>query len=522
MNHVPMNPWMRLAFMFFPKLSVFLTIALVGTQVLAANVERVNLGDNGIQADDNSDMPIVDAAGTHVAFESRATNLVAGDSNSAKDIFVRSLDTGITERISIATDGTQANGDCTEPAISADGRFVSFLSTATNLAGTDSSANKKLFVFDRVLKTTTLLTVTVDQQNLNGASFAPQMSADGRYLVFHSYASNLVSNDTNNFSDVFLLDRGTVTVDGAYTAAATLTRLSENNGIGGDGHSRDAAISPDGNWIAFASSAGNLLLVADDIIMDIFLHERLSGSRSNLTATGNGNSSLPRLSNGASHVVFSSQASNLVANDSNGVTDIFKYTRSGGEIVRVSQSGTGTGGSEASGRASISQDGSLILYESMAGNLASRNVTSAMWAQEKTVGNLFDAVSAATGTGGSGGSVQLPQYIYLYADSGSYHVSSGLSGVSPNGSSYSPGISADGSVLVYASVASNMVCEDSNEFPDVFRRLTATVMDGISMECATAEPTNTGSSKGGSGQISWGFLLLLLFWGLLHLRRSAK
>jgi hypothetical protein len=141
-----------------------------------------------------------------VVFESLATNLVANDTNNAQDIFVRDLVTGTTERISVASDGSQANMPSHDASISADGRYVAFRSSATNLHAGDLNTDTDIYLRDRVLGTTTHLSKSSAGVFANKGSDLPAVSGDGRFVAFDSSATNLVPNDTNARDDIFFVD----------------------------------------------------------------------------------------------------------------------------------------------------------------------------------------------------------------------------------------------------------------------------------------------------------------------------
>lgn len=159
---------------------------------------------------------------------------------------VRSL-----ERVSISSSGEEGNNDSQWPVISANGRFVAFYSLATNLAISDTNGpfGWDVFVHDRLLSETTMVSVNTNGEQGNGPSTRPDISADGRYVVFASLASNLVISDTNNIEDVFLHDRQT-----GITTRVSVSAIGEQ----GNGSSNAPAISADGQYIVFTSQADNL------------------------------------------------------------------------------------------------------------------------------------------------------------------------------------------------------------------------------------------------------------------------
>src|SRR5690349_979425 len=185
------------------------TLSLVALTGSAAGqvTSRASVDSAGLQGDDSSVYPAISADGRFVAFESAATNLVGGDTNTDLDIFVHDFQTGVTERVSVTSVGGQANAHSFMPSISADGRYVAFESMASNLVGGDTNGREDVFVHDRQTGTTERVSVDSSMAQGNNDSTAPSISADGRYVAFESAASNLVAGDTNVKNDVFVHDR---------------------------------------------------------------------------------------------------------------------------------------------------------------------------------------------------------------------------------------------------------------------------------------------------------------------------
>jgi WD40-like Beta Propeller Repeat len=174
----------------------------------AGLTERVSVASGGQQANYDSSYSAIAADGRHVAFTSGANNLVAGDTNGVEDVFVHDRQTGTTERVSVVTGGGQANGAALDQAaISADGRYVAFASWASNLAAGDTNGTLDVFVHDRQTATTELISVATGGEQANDGSYQPGISADGRHVTFTSFASNLIPGDTNEVTDVFVRDR---------------------------------------------------------------------------------------------------------------------------------------------------------------------------------------------------------------------------------------------------------------------------------------------------------------------------
>jgi Tol biopolymer transport system component len=226
--------------------------------------ELVSLDSNGAQANGASELAALSTDGRWVAFTSLADNLVAGDTNAVRDVFVRDRQTGTTERVSLATGGTQGDGESFSGAISPDGRYVAFHSSAGNLVAGDSNRAQDVFVRDRLSGTTELVSVDSSGAQGNGSSQSSRITPDGRYVTFQSYASNLMAGDTNGKLDAFLRDR----------LGGTTERLSvDTSGSQGNGDSRGASISPEGRYAAFASQA-SLAPQDTNTWYDIYVRDR--------------------------------------------------------------------------------------------------------------------------------------------------------------------------------------------------------------------------------------------------------
>ncbi len=240
---------------------------------------RISIATDGTQANGQSIAPTISADGRYVAFSSDASNLVSGDTNGTRDIFLRDTQTNATTRISIATDGTQANGFSTYPSISVDGRYVAFQSFASNLVSGDTNLRIDIFLRDTQTNTTTRISVATDGTQGDGQSVAPSISADGRYTAFQSFASNLVSGDTNSNSDIFLRD----------TQTNTTTRISiATDGTQGNSEAYEPYISADGRYVAFSSDASNLVSGDTNNNSDILLRDTQTNTTTRLSVATDG------------------------------------------------------------------------------------------------------------------------------------------------------------------------------------------------------------------------------------------
>lgn len=210
----------------------------------------VSVGLGGAAANGDSGRPAVTATGRYVAFESDASNLVAGDTNGRKDVFVRDTIAKKTTRVSVGAGGSQGNGQSQDPSISDDGRYVAFSSGASNLVAGDSNGAFDVFVHDRVAHVTTRVSVSSGGVQGNGASYFARIAPGGRFVAFVSEATNLAAgSDTNNDTDVFVRS----------LAAGTTERVSSTPlGNAANSGSAGPSISANGSRVAFTSWANDL------------------------------------------------------------------------------------------------------------------------------------------------------------------------------------------------------------------------------------------------------------------------
>jgi len=325
----------------------------------------ISTSSTGVKGNGLSWYPSISADGRFIAFESFASNLVGNDTNSTWDVFVKDTSTGKTSIVSVSSTGVRGNSFSGWASISADGRFVAFYSSASNLVNGDTNGYEDVFVHDRQTKTTTRVSVSSQGEQGNKDSSMPSISADGRFVAFHSKAFNLVDGDTNSTSDIFIHDRET----------GETTRVSVSS-LGGEGDSNSyyPSINADGQIVAFYSGASNLVMDDTNEYEDVFIHDRLTGettlvSKSSEGEQGNYHSNLPSISADGNMVAFESSASNLVSVDTNDTNDIFIHNRQTGETTRVSVSSLGVEGNNYSGVKSISADGNLVVFGSAASNL---------------------------------------------------------------------------------------------------------------------------------------------------------
>jgi Tol biopolymer transport system component len=343
--------------------------------LVAGTTTRVSTDSNGTQANGYSEAPSISGDGRYVAFYSDAVNLVAGDTNAYDDIFVKDLFTGATTLVSVDSSGSQADYNCMSPSISSNGRYVAFQSRATNLVANDTNGTWDIFVKDLVSGEVALASSDSDDDQADSYSYDTAVSGDGRYVAFRSNATNLVADDTNGVFDVFvkdlvsgvttrvstdsdgnqaddLSDDARLTSDGRYVSfysiASNLVTNDTNNGgdcfvkdmwtgvttrvdTDSDGGQAVAGASPslsaDGRYVAFVSGA----LVSDDTnqASDIFVKDLVSGItlRANLNNYGgqtNYGSGSPQISADGRYITFLSDATNLNAADTTDLSDVYR------------------------------------------------------------------------------------------------------------------------------------------------------------------------------------------------------
>jgi len=284
--------------------------------------ERVSVDSAGNQASGTypgSLGPAISRDGRYVAFESRATNLVPDDTNGTQDVFVHDRQTGITERVSVDNTGNQGDGWSQRSAISADGRYVAFMSMASNLVPDDTNGGDDIFVHDRQTGITERVSVDSSGNQGNDGSFSPAVSGDGRYVALESRASNLVPDDTNGGDDIFVHDR--------QTGITERVSVDSSGNQGNDG-SFSPAVSGDGRYVAFESRASNLVPCDANGDGDVFVHDRQAGGTERLSVDSAGSqgdyqSLWPAISADGRYVAFMSGASNLVPGDANCWSDVF-------------------------------------------------------------------------------------------------------------------------------------------------------------------------------------------------------
>jgi Tol biopolymer transport system component len=367
-----------------------------------------------------------------VAFSSDASNIVPGDTNSNRDIFVRDRLTNTTTRVSLDSAGNQGNSNSFGASISADGRFVAFESLASNIVPGDTNNTRDIFVRDRLTNTTTRVSFDSAGNQANDASDRVSISADGRFVAFTSDASNLVPGDTNGDPDIFVRDRLT----------NTTTRVSVNS-AGNQGNVRSLfnapSISADGRFVAFESRASNIVPGDTNDGLDIFVRDTLTNTTTRVSFDsagnqGNSSSESPSISADGRFVAFTSRASNIVPGDTNSRGDIFVRDRLTNTTTRVSVDSAGNQRNIDSYSPSISADGRFVAFESGASNI-DLGTDSDIFVRDTLTNTTTNVSVDSAGNRGEG---------------------------------ESPSISADGRFVAFESNSSNLVPGDNNNTDDIF------------------------------------------------------
>ena len=418
--------------------------AHVAAEDVVLRVQRANLSTGGAEADGSTFGAALSASGRFVAFTSAATSLVEGDWNGMNDVFVRDLVRQSTSRASVSSAETESDGHSKKPSISADGSVVAFPSSATNLVPGDRNGVPDVFVRDRAAGLTRRMSAGSEGEG-DASSLAALVSANGRTIVFSSDASNLVPADDNGAMDVFVRDR----------PAGRIRRVSV--GPFGESANRSEASSIDarGLVIAFRSYAANLVYGDLNGKADVFVFDRRTGLVERVNVSSSGDEARAAtfrgvISGDGRFVGFRSRATNLVAGDTNNALDAFVHDRWTRVTRRVS---IASDGEEADARAFdrstrrsffmsrpfLSADGRYAAFTSRASNLVpdDRNGVSDVF--------VHDLLTGATA-----------------------RVSVSADGAEADGASFVSGISADGSVVAFTSLAGNLVAGDTNGRRDVF------------------------------------------------------
>lgn len=335
------------------------------------SIEGVSARTNAPLGMGNADSyyPFLTTNGVFVAFVSRSTNLTTDPlRGSNANVFLQNLTNRTTVLLSKSITGsTGANGDCAFPAVSANGRYVVFESEASNLVANDANGQTDIFLRDTVSSTTQLLSVNnAGTVAANGGSFSPRLTPDGRYVVFGTRATDLIPGKTSTVHDLVLRD--------LVAGTKELVSVTPAN-TGGNGDSFVSSMTDDGRFIAFDSTASNLHAADASGSRDVFVRDRLTGTNilcsiSTNGQSGNGVSIASALSGDGRLVVFDSSANNLAPLDQNALGDVFVYDVMTGSVRLVSinrfKTNSGRGSSYSP---TINRNGRYVVFYSTADDL---------------------------------------------------------------------------------------------------------------------------------------------------------
>jgi len=413
--------------------------ALVGTTT------RVSVSSSGAQGNAESRGSSIAPDAQVIAFFSSASNLVAGDTNAVADVFVYDAATAQTTRVSVGPGGVQANGASIASSLSGDGRYVAFDSAATNLIADDTNAKSDVFLYDRSTTTVERISVTSSGGQASADSFSPDITPDGRFVAFLSYADFDSGGSATGQVSVYLRDR----------QLGTTTLVASN-------HSLSPSVSDDGRYVAFSTDSP---IVPGDTNgqSDVFVRDMATGVTTRVSVASDGtqaNSASERgaISGDGRYVAFESYASNLVAGDTNGSIDVFLHDMMTGTTSRVSVSSSGAQGDnnstprdhDGAGRF-ISRGGRFVAFRSSATNFG--GPSGALYARDTQLGTTTVLSAATDGTEGTG-----------------------LNGV----------VSANGRYFAFESSSSTLVPGDTNAVRDVFLRDTQLVFGDYGSDKAYA------------------------------------
>jgi uncharacterized repeat protein (TIGR01451 family) len=416
---------------------IFLRHVTNGTTTL------ISVNTNGVAANSYSDLPRLNAAGNVVAFYSEAQDLVSQTVTGSGDIYHRDITAGLTRLVSVATNGTSGSSSgAYDPEISSDGRYVIFESGATNLSALDDNPLAwDIYLRDLSNSICELITVNGTASGSgNGDAYDPALSADGRYVAFETYANNLGPADAGNILDLYVRDR--------LSGSNMLCSVNTNGTGGGNDQSFDAVVSANGRMILFESIASDLAAGDNNGTTDIFAYDTWSNVLHLVSANlansgaGNGQSLDPAVSADGRYVAFQSLASDLIAGDTNNATDIFVRDLQTGTTTLISGNcDSGQPGNSDSYDPSISDDGRYVAFESYATDLTAGRFATG---QE----NIYRRDRQL-------GTTELVSYNRFQNGGG-------------NGNAYYALISADGTAVAFAAYASDLVAFDGNINDDIF------------------------------------------------------
>ncbi len=513
-----------------PLLAACWIVPVLGGSLPVELVSRTEIAAH-IDADGSATGPAgVSANGRFVVFSSNASNLVADDHNDVADLFLHDLDTGTTERVNLANDGSEAEMPAsTRAGVSDDGRYVVFSSGAT-LTMEPTSGYSQIYRRDRVTGTTQLLSRGGNGLPGNGGSYVGNISADGRYTVFSSYSA--FGAPPNGYPQIYRHDAVGNTLELVSATAA---------GTPGSSVSEEPQISDDGRYVLFVSRSTDLVAGDTNASVDLFLRDMQLATTQRVSVSSNGSQlaepggvlsdfsldcSVNLLSGDGRYVVFATYAAADPA-DTNGALDIYRFDRIAGATQRISDGAVAPYVHNVC--PTISANGERVAWASHAGSYMLG--TSTLYLRDLGAGTLrpllthvepsrfFSGFTLALPGDGRGlffaSDILLPgsrfSHIYRFDIDSNLHA---LLSESPD-SAFGPfandhsndrmqsvgvggaSASADGRYVVFASQASNLVVADTNGVADIFLRdrMTATTLrisqrsNGSQSDCISSAPS---------------------------------
>lgn len=386
---------------------------------------RVNVSTANVAANNTSGRVAVSSNGRYVAFESRASNLIANDTNGKQDIFVRDRISKTTTRVSLTNAGAQISADSFLPTVSADGRYVTFQTAAANVVTGDTNGAVDVFMRDRTANTTTRVSVGANASQLVAGGYQGAVSATGQFVTFTSKATGAAIGDTSADPDVFIHDR-TARTTKVVSLAPNGTSIAETAAY--------SAPNRDGRYVAFTTVSG-----ATTQVVRIYLRDRQSNTTTLLSGNGDLRSNFPPAITPTGAFVAFATVESLAGDDVNGYADVYVYDRAAKRTRRVSIDQDGGLPNNVSFFPSLSDNGRFIAFQSSATDIAvgDTNNEADVFLHDRTAGTTSRINTLPDGT-------------------------------AANAFSGSPQISGDGSIVSYASGATNLVSNDTNGRPDIF------------------------------------------------------
>lgn len=443
--------YFALSFLF---ILLILTANLIIIQpALAVDTTLVSISSSRSPVNNTSHSPNMSSYGRFVAFHSWANNLVPNDTNCLSDVFIHDRWTGETSMVSVGSSG-QGNYTSSYVSLSADGRFVAFHSYATNLVPDDTNGCYDVFIRDCLSGTTERVSVSTSGLQGNGNSYCPHISADGRYVAFHSTCMNFSPYAIEHVDQIYLHDMDT----------GETILVSQPSGSAGSANAdcKSPEFSSDGRFVAFSSYATNLVTGFDNGKSHIYIRDLVSltttaVSRTAVGSQPNDDSGDPSMTGDGRYVAFESLATDLVSGDINNSEDIFVHDRNTLQTTLVSVNSSGVQGNDDSCEASISLDGSLVTFNSDATNLVP-------------------------------GACDSQIYVHTIESGQTVLVSRNSQGVAANGSCCRPAISSTGRLVSYDSEATNLAWPDLDVTWDVF-------VTGMNERFVSPDGTDAGSCE---------------------------